>query len=249
MNRRRMLAGATSAKTRVLIVHNMPLVRFGLARLIEDSTAFALCGRTGDAPVARELFVREQPDLVVLGLTLAGGDGIELLKAFQKLDRRARCLVFSSRTERLSIDRAFRAGAAGYLLASESTAEVLYALHQINAGRLYASRTALCELAKADGQTVAASELQHLSDRELQVLSLIGRGFGPLLLANELHLSVKTIETYQMHLKEKLGLHSAAELSKKASEWMVKSARSSLQSRKTILAGRGQRPRHFLYSC
>jgi DNA-binding NarL/FixJ family response regulator len=234
---------------RVLIVHNLPLVRFGLGKLVEANRRFVMCGKTGDAPTARELFVRDQPHLVMLGLTLSGGDGIELIKDFRKLNRLARSVVFSTRSDHLSVDRAFRAGAHGYLLASEGTAEVLHALNHICAGHFYASRAALRQIAENGVSDAHKTDLENLSDRELQVLSLIGRGFGASRLAHELHLSVKTIETYQMHLKEKLGLSSAAELSKKASEWMVKSARSSLQSRKTILAGHGQRPRRFLYSC
>jgi DNA-binding NarL/FixJ family response regulator len=238
-----------SAKARVLIVHNLPLVRFGLAKLIEASRRFSVCAKTGDAPTARELFVRDQPQLIVLGLTLSGGDGIELIKDFRKVNPLARSVVFSTRGDHLSIDRAFRAGAHGYLLASEGTAEVLHALNHVCAGHFYASRAALRQIVENGVTDVDKTDLENLSDRELQVLSLIGRGFGASRLAHELHLSVKTIETYQMHLKEKLGLHSAAELSKKASEWMVKSVRSNLQSRKAMLAENGRHPRRFLYSC
>jgi DNA-binding NarL/FixJ family response regulator len=237
------------AKPRLLIVHGLPLVRFGLAKLVEASRQFTVCGKTGNAPTARELFVRYQPQFVILGLTLTGGDGIELIKDFRKLNPLARNVVFSTRGDHLSVDRAFRAGAHGYLLASEGTAEVLFALDHICTGHFYASRAALREIAENGQSSGIGSEMERLSDRELQVLSLIGRGFGASRLAHELHLSVKTIETYQMHLKEKLGLRSAAELSKKASEWMVKSVRSNLQSRKAVLAGYGQRPRRFLYTC
>jgi DNA-binding NarL/FixJ family response regulator len=219
-----------SAKARVLIVHNLPLVRFGLAKLVEASRRFTVCSKTGEAPTARELFAREQPQLVVLGLTLSGGDGIELIKDFRKLNPRARMLVFSMRSDRLSIERAVRAGAHGYLLASEGTAEVLHALAHVCAGHFYASRSALRQIVEARATELCEAHIGHLSDRELQVLALIGRGFGASRLAHELHLSVKTIETHQMHLKDKLGLRSAAELSKAASEWMVSSAQRNLES-------------------
>ena len=220
-----------SVSTRVLIIHHLPLIRFGLAKLTEASRRFTVCGRTGNVPSARELFMREQPHLVILGLTLGGGDGIELIKDFRKLNPLARSVVFSMRSDGLSIGRAFRAGAHAYLLASEGTAEVLHALGRVSAGHFYASHLVLRQMFDKGAAQIRNSELQHLSDRELQVLSLIGRGFGASRLAYELHLSVKTIETYQMHLKEKLGLHSAAELSKTALEWMARSARSNLQSR------------------
>lgn len=238
-----------SAKARVLIVHNLPLVRFGLAKLIEASKRFTVCSKTGHAPTARELFVRDQPQLIILGLTLTGGDGIELIKDFRKLNPVAKAVVFSTRRDHLSIDRAFRAGAHGYLLASESTAEILDALNHIGAGHFYASRAALERIIENRATDKDEPCLENLSDRELQVLSLIGRGFGASRLAHELNLSVKTIETYQMHLKEKLGLCSASELSKAASEWMTKSVRRNLQSRNATIIKKGRCARAFLYSC
>ena len=222
-------------KPRVLIVHHLPLVRFGLAKLIGSDRRFQVCGKTDQARVARELFVREQPAFVLLGLTLSGGDGIELLKDFRKLDPFARSIVFSMRSDQLSIERAFRAGARGYLLASEGTAEVLHALELVRADRFYASKNALQQMLEHGSPDARCDHLNHLSDRELQVLSLIGRGFGASRLAHELHLSVKTIETYQVHLKEKLGLRSAAELSQRAAEWMINSARANLETRHQLV--------------
>jgi DNA-binding NarL/FixJ family response regulator len=219
----------------VLIVHSAPLTRFGLVRLIDASGRFEVCAETDDAPIARELFVQHRPQIIVLGLTLRGGDGIELIKDFRKLNLLAGTLVLSAREDAFSMQRAFRAGARGYLVTGDDVLEILTALDQISAGNLYASASVLRRLLEnlANGEIESVtSELQHLSDRELQVFSLIGRGFGASRLANELHLSVKTIETYQMHIKEKLGLPSAAELSQKATKWMVASVRRNLQSRK-----------------
>ncbi len=222
-------------KPKVLIVHSAPLTRFGLTRLIEASGRFEVCGETDDAPTARELFVQQQPQIVVLGLTLRGGDGFELIKDFRKLNPSARTIVLTTREDPLSMQRAFRAGARGYLVTSDPIPEILIALDQILAGDLYASpsvwRRLLENLANGAIESVT-SELKTLSDRELQVFSLIGRGFGASRLANELHLSVKTIETYQMHIEEKLGLHSAAELSQKATSWMLHSVRRNLQFKK-----------------
>lgn len=215
----------------VLVVHRLPLVRFGLAKLLGATRRFVVCGRTGDARAARDLFTREQPHLVLLGLTLTAGDGIELIKDFRKLNPLARSIVFSMRNDRSAVERAFRAGAGAYLLATEGTAEVLHALAMVSGGHLYASRAAVRVIVESNGAVLRRARLDRLSDRELQVLSLIGRGFGPSRLAHELHLSVKTVETHQMHLKEKLGLRSAAELSRRASEWMVDSARASLHAR------------------
>jgi DNA-binding NarL/FixJ family response regulator len=225
---------------KVLIVHHAPLVRSGLAGLIDASDRFAVCAQTGDAPRAREMFVEYQPHLVLLGLTLHRGNGIELIKDFERLNNAVRTLVFSAREDPLSIQRAFRAGAHGYLGMEDDGSEVLKALDWISAGYLYASTAVtqrlLESLASSEIESTC-SEVKPLSDRELQVFSLIGRGFGASRLATELHLSVKTIETYQAHIKEKLGLRSAAELSDKAARWTLQSMRRNRQLKKLQTAG------------
>ncbi len=224
-------------RVKVLIAHILPLIRFGLFRLLETSGRFAVCAETGDAPAARAFFVQHQPRIVVLGLTLDGGDGMELIRDFRKLDPAVRTIVLTTRADPLSMERAFRAGASGYLMTSDPVPEIVIALDQTLAGDLYASprvwRRLLENLANGVIESVT-SELKHLTDRELQVFSLIGRGFGASRLANELHLSVKTIETHQTHIKEKLGLRSAAQLSEKATCWMLHSARRNLQLGKEI---------------
>jgi len=224
---------------KVLIIHHAPLIRSGLVALIEATGRFAVCDETGDAPTGREMFTKYQPRVVALGLTLRRGSGIELIKDFRRLNGAARILVLSASEDPLSIQRAFRAGAHGYLAIEDDALEVLNALDQIAAGHLYTSANVsqrlLANLANGEIEP-ARSELKPLSDRELQVFSLIGRGFGASRLATELHLSVKTIETYQAHIKEKLGLHSATELSGKARHWMLGSVRRNLQLKKQALS-------------
>jgi DNA-binding NarL/FixJ family response regulator len=191
-----------------------------------------VCAQADSAATARQLFEQHQPELVVTGLTLRGGDGIGLIKDFRKLHPTSRTLVLSKRDDPLAIQRAFRAGARGYLMAGDETAEILKALDRILAGELYASASVghrlLENLAGGQIRPNDDSKITSLSDRELQVFSLFGRGFGATRLAAELHLSVKTIETHQMRIKEKLGLQSAAELSKEASLWMSQVARREL---------------------
>ena len=226
-----------SAKMKVLIIHHAPLIRSGLVALIDANDGFAVCAQTDDAPTAREMFVRHQPQLVALGLTLRRGSGIELIKDFRRLNKSARLLVLSAREDPLTIQRAFRAGTHGYLALEDDPAEVLQALNRISEGHLYASTSVIRRLLKSLATNEiepARSEVKPLSDRELQVFSLIGRGFGASRLASELHLSVKTIETHQAHIKEKLGLRSAAELTEKAAHWMLHSMRRSLQLKKLL---------------
>jgi DNA-binding NarL/FixJ family response regulator len=225
------------AITEVLIIHHAPLIRSGLAALIGANDRFAVCAQTDDAPTAREMFVQHQPQLVALGLTLRRGSGIDLIKDVRRLNRAARLLVLSSREDPLSIQRAFRAGAHGYLALEDDVSEVLRALDNVSSGHLYASPTVtrrLLESLATNEIEPSRSELTPLSDRELQVFSLIGRGFGTSRLATELHLSVKTIETYQAHIKEKLGLNNAAELSDKASRWMLDSMRRNLRLKRLL---------------
>ena len=233
------------AKIKVLIIHHAPLVRSGLVALIEATGRFAVCGETDDAPTGREMFVKHQPRLVALGLTLRRGSGIELIKDFRRLNSAARLLVVSAREDPLSIQRAFRAGTHGYLALEDDSAEVLQGLNRISDGHLYASASVTRNLLKSLATNEiepARSEVKPLSDSELQVFSLIGRGFGASRLATELHLGVKTIETHQAHIKEKLGLQSTAELSDKAVRWMLHSMRQNLQVKKLLkTAGRNVR--------
>jgi DNA-binding NarL/FixJ family response regulator len=199
--------------------------------LLAESGRFVVCGQTETASTARELFEQQCPELVVAGLTLRGGDGIGLIKDFRKLHPTSRTLVLSKRDDALAVQRAFRAGARAYLIAADDTSEILEALDRILAGEFYASASVGRRLLEnlASGQIKSNdSKVNALSNRELQVFSLFGRGYGATQLAAELHLSVKTIETHQMRIKEKLGLRSAAELSKKASLWMCDVARRQL---------------------
>jgi DNA-binding NarL/FixJ family response regulator len=207
----------------VLIVHHAPVTRFGLTALLKSSRGFKVVGETSSATVARRLFAEIQPDLVILGLTLQHGDGISLLRDFRKMNPAARSLVLTARDDALSVQRAFRAGARGYIETHDETSEVLYALERIVAGELYTSAT----VARRFLQMLAGGLMEtprdrcaHLSDRELQVFRLIGSGLGTSLVAKELQLSVKTIETHRQHIKQKLGLTNGLELTRQAADWM-----------------------------
>jgi DNA-binding NarL/FixJ family response regulator len=220
------VSGKGLTKTKVLVVHRIGFVRSGVLSLIAKSMQFVACGETDEAPLARELFVRHKPKLVLLGLTLRGGDGFQLIKDFCKLEPAAATLVLSQRNDALSIRRAFRAGARGYLTL-DAAAEMVRAFDEISAGRVYVGASVLPLILSnfaAGTKGSRGSDINSLSDRELEIFSFIGRGFSVSELAIELHVSVKTIETHQMRIKEKLALHSAAELRQKAREWLARSA-------------------------
>ncbi len=216
-------------KLSVLIVHYAPLMRLGLTALIGSSRRrFSVIAETGEAPVALRLFAESAPALVVLSLTLQHGDGISLLKDFKKMNPAARALVVTARHDALSVQRAFKAGARGYVVMKDESAEVLHALERIAAGELYASATVARGLLQmlASGLVETPRErCGQLSDRELQVFRLIGSGFGTSRVAKELQLSIKTIETHRQRIKQKLGLANGTELTRRATEWMLSAAR------------------------
>lgn len=229
MSKAEAVSGKSPTKVRLLIVHRAALTRFGLRHLLETKGGFQVCGETDHAPMARELVAQYRPKLVVLGLTLRSGNGVQLIKDLRRLDQNLNTLVVSERDDPLSIQRAFRAGAQGYCLACDHPEQVLKALNEISVGGTYLSPTLLPQVLKSFATGKNESEA-ILSDRELEVLSLIGKGLRGSQLARELHLSVKTVETYEMRIKEKFGLGTAGELRELAKHLLLK---SGLQLRTT----------------
>ena len=212
---------AEAGKLRVMLVEAIPLIRFGLAALSEIDPLLKVCAEAGDAPTARQRCAEAQPDLIVLNLAIPRGDGIQLLRDFQKLHPAARTLVVSDREDALSLERAFRAGARGYVSLREEPTEVFAGLARLAAGELFASRRVSHLLLEhlAQRRRPAAWEVATLSDRELQVFRLLGEGLGATAIARDLGLSVKTIETHQSRMKEKLHAATSAELHRRAGEW------------------------------
>lgn len=220
------VSGKGLTKATVLVVHRIGFVRSGVLSLIAKSMRFTVCGETDEAPLARELFLRHKPHLVVIGLRLNGADGIQLIKEFRNLNPITAILAVSEHADAFSAQRVFRAGARAYLTI-EDAPELLRAFDEILAGHPYVGASVLPVILSnfANGsKNSRSSEINSLSNRELEIFSFIGRGVSVSELATELHVSVKTIETHQMRMKEKLALHSAAELRQKAREWLAKSA-------------------------
>jgi DNA-binding NarL/FixJ family response regulator len=212
----------------VLIAHHSPLMRFALTKLVQSSSRFRVAGESGEAPVIRRLFSELAPDLVILSLTLRHDDGFSLLKDFRKMNPKARALVVTARQDSLSIQRAFKAGARGYIVTEDETTEVLSALQRVAAGDLYASDSVargLLQMLATGSVETRHNECHGLSDRELQVFRLIGSGLGTARVASELQVSVKTIETHRQRIKQKLGLTNGAELTRRAVEWLLSAAR------------------------
>jgi DNA-binding NarL/FixJ family response regulator len=220
------VSGKRLTKAKVLVVHRTGFIRSGVLSVIGNSKQFVACGETDQAPLARELFLRHKPEIVLVGLRLSGADGIQLIKEFRSLNPTTAILALSEHADAFSAHRAFRAGARGHL-SIEDAPELLRALDEISAGRPYVGASVLPLILSsfaANTKDARISDINSLSDRELEIFSFIGRGLSSSELASELNVSVKTIETHQMRIKEKLGLRSAAELRQKAREWLARSA-------------------------
>ncbi len=220
------VSGKGRTKAKVLVVYRIGFVRAGVLSLIEKTVQFVVCGETDEAPLARELFLRHKPHLVVVGLRLSGADGIQLIKEFRSLNPAVAILALSEHADPFSAQRAFRAGARAYLTIDDAP-ELLRAFDKILTGHPHVAASVLPLILSNFAAGTKSSrnlDINNLSDRELEIFSFIGRGVSVSELASELHVSVKTIETHQMRMKEKLALHTAAELRQKAREWLAKSA-------------------------
>jgi DNA-binding NarL/FixJ family response regulator len=214
-------------KKKILIVDDHPILRKGLSMLINQEADLVVQGEAEDARKAMELIERVKPDLVIVDISLPGVDGVELLKNIRLRHSDLPTLVVSMHDESLFAERALRAGARGYIMKQEAVDKLLIAIRSVLSGEIFVSnRIATKMLEKfVDGDTkTATSPVALLSDRELTVLHLIGQGFGTRQIAEKLHLSVKTVESYRSHIKEKLRLSNATDLLKYAIQWAQSSS-------------------------
>lgn len=216
---------ATQArKFRVLLIDDHPIVRQGLALLIDREPDLCVCGESEGANTAFHCITTLKPDLVVLDISLAGPDGLDILKEIRLNSASLPVLILSMHDETVYAERAMRAGANGYIMKQEATERVLVAIRRILQGEVYLSErltNAMLQQFVRGTSPAKSSPLVSLTDRELEVFRLIGEGHGTRQIADELHLSVKTIESYQAHIKEKLSLRNARELVQHAIEWTV----------------------------
>lgn len=216
-------ASQTDKKARILLVDDHPLILTGLARIINSQNDMTTCAEVSTATATVIAVMEHQPDLVVLDLWLDGGDGLELIKALKKQFSQLRILVLSQFDEALYAERVLRAGAQGYLMKDQATKELLSAIRTVIAGEVYLNRTMTNQLLQktfASQPIPRATRVESLTDRELQVLLLLGTGMGTRKIAERLNLSVKTVETYREHIKQKLDLSGATELVHFATHWV-----------------------------
>src|SRR5271170_4872054 len=217
-------AAAANRKSKIFVVDDHPIVRQGLGLLINREPDMIVCGAAEEAQSALRAIPTLQPDVMVVDISLSGPDGLELVKTIRTRDANLPILVLSMHDESIYAERALRAGANGYIMKQEATEKVLVAIRRILQGEVYLSErltsTMLQQFVHGSAGT-KSSPIVSLTDRELEIFRLIGEGHSTRRIADELHLSVKTIESYQAHIKEKLALKNARELVQHAIEWTV----------------------------
>ena len=215
-----------SQPSRILIVDDHPLVRAGLRTLIDAEPDLSICGEVGNVRDAIEMVRDADPDLALIDISLEDGSGIELIKRLKVHAPELKMLVCSMHDESLFAERAINAGARGYVNKHQVTEQVLDAIRQVLSGRIYLSEKMVERVIngfaqKKDG---AASSIEDLSDRELEVFGLIGQGLSTSKIAERLHLSVKTVETHREKIKRKLQLATGGELVRHAVQWHIEQA-------------------------
>jgi DNA-binding NarL/FixJ family response regulator len=215
---------SAEAKWQVLIVDDHPLVRAGLAALMAGEPDLQVCGEAGSIGKVLELVRNTVPDLAIIDLSLADGSGLELVKRLKAGWPVIRILVCSMHEESLFARRVLDAGAMGYINKQEAMSHVVEAVRQVLAGKVYLSAAMTERISRGVPKSETADSTSHLSgltDRELEVFTLIGRGLPPAQIAERLHRSVKTVDTHRENIKRKLGLSSAAELTRYAVQWTL----------------------------
>jgi DNA-binding NarL/FixJ family response regulator len=215
---------AQSTKKNVLVVDDHPLLRQGLALLINQQQDMQVCGEAEEAHAAMQAVTQCRPDIIILDISLNGPDGLELLKSIRASDPDLPVLILSMHDEAIYAERALRARANGYIMKQEATEKVLVAVRRILNGELYLSDRMSNKMLQhyiGGAPSMIQSRISSLSDRELEVFRLIGEGRATREIAEELHLSIKTVETYQAHIKEKLALRSGRELIQHAIQWKI----------------------------
>jgi len=209
--------------TRILLIDDHPLLRQGIAQTLDAESDFEVAGQAGDAEEALSMFDAIGPDLVVTDISLPGMNGLELLKNLLTLHPELPVLVVSRHDEELYAERAVRAGARGYVSKLAAGDDIVKAIRRVLRGGIHLSEDLKDRMlfgAAAGVKDATQTPLEVLSDRELEVFEMTGRGIPTREISERLHLSIKTVESYRSRLKAKLGLTNGTELIKHAVAWV-----------------------------
>jgi len=204
------------------------MVREHLRVLVHQESDLEVCGEAADAPTALSLINQCKPDLVILDISLKQSHGLELLKNLRVLQPRLAVLVLSMHDEALYAERSLRAGAMGYITKQEATVNVLSAIRKVLSGQVYVSERMAGRMMRQvvgrrrEEEEEIGSPLEVLTDRELEVFQMIGRGLGTRQIAEELRLGIKTVESYRARIREKLHLSDGNQLLQHSIQWVQK---------------------------
>jgi DNA-binding NarL/FixJ family response regulator len=212
-----------SPRARIMIVDDHPIFRKGLAQLVNEELDMEVCGEAEDVPEAKKLLARLKPDMVIVDLSLKGASGLELIKYIHEQLPGRPTLVLSMHDEAVYAERALKSGARGYIMKQEMTGKVVTAVRQVLGGKMFFSDAIIENIlgrVAVNEEKVPKDPVSTLSDRELEVFTLIGRGLGRQEMAKMLNVSIKTIGSYREKIKEKLNIKTSPELARRAVEWV-----------------------------
>lgn len=207
----------------MLVVDDHPIVRQGIEQLIDQLDGYEVVGQVGTAPEALELATAGEFDLAIIDVSLQGLSGLELVKQIRERGVEMPILMMSMHDESFYAERALRAGAQGYVMKQRATAEIVSAIDKVMEGELYLSDELSAKLLRRAVEGAVGPDkggVAQLSDRELEVLQLLGQGVPTREVADRLNLSIKTIESYRANIKRKLDLKNASELMRFAVDWV-----------------------------
>jgi DNA-binding NarL/FixJ family response regulator len=208
--------------SRVIIVDDHPIFRMGMGELLNQEEDFDVCGLAEDIASARKIIDEQSPDLAIVDITLAGDNGLDLVKEMSANKQSLSILVLSMHDEQVWAERAIRAGAKGYIMKKEASENVISALRNIRAGKIHVSATIterLLDRLQLQPDKPNAPTIERLTDRELEVFRRIGAGLSTREIAEQMNLGVKTIGTYRDRVKQKLAIKTGAELIRRAVLW------------------------------
>ena len=210
-----------SAKKRVFLVDDHPLIRERMAQLIEREPNWSVCGEAEEAPEALKSVLLMRPDIVIVDLSLKDSHGLELIKDLQQQCPDVPILVLSMHEESLYALRSLRAVAMGYITKLEGSKEVLAAIRKVMDGQVYLSGPMQERLMQSQfvRRKQSQDSIEQLTDRELEVFQLLGRGFATRRIARELGIGIKSVEVYRARIKEKLNISDGTELLFRAMQW------------------------------
>ena len=210
-------------KTKIVVVDDHPIVRQGVAELLNREEDLTVCGQASDAHQAMQTIKEVKPDIAIVDISLKETSGMELIKDIKVQYPSLAVLALSMHDESVYAERVLRAGAEGYIMKAEATENIVNAIRKIMNGQIYLSDKMAPKMVRklvGAAPNLGASAVECLSDRELEVFRLIGQGQATRQIAEKLCLSIKTIETYRAHIKQKLNLSNGAELLQYAIQWV-----------------------------